>query len=103
MDHLNVIVAEEVRKYAGSGRGARLRLFALLDDEHQHYAVTAVHDPRAGRPMAVVVMAQVVGQYVVIEEDRTDKPLLDALLQRGLTREQIILAYNGEQTPEGIH
>jgi sulfur carrier protein ThiS len=37
---------------------------------------------------------------VIIEYDGTDKPLLDALLQRGIPREQIVLAYQGEPIPD---
>lgn len=48
----------------------------------------------------VVVLARVVGDKVVIEEDNTDKKLIDALRQRGIPREQIILAYAGEPIPD---
>lgn len=36
---------------------------------------------------------------IVIEEDMTDKKLVDALLQQGVPREQIVLGYNNEKTP----
>ena len=46
-------------------------------------------------------MARVVGDYVVIEEDSTDKPLVDALMMNGdVQREKIILAYQGEALPD---
>jgi hypothetical protein len=96
MDQHVDIVREEVRKYAGSGRGAGLRLFSLLDDEQQHYGVIAMDEPRTHRAAGVVVMARVVEEGVIIEEDRTDKPLVDALLQRGISRRRIMLAYAGE-------
>lgn len=48
----------------------------------------------------VVVLARVVGDKVVIEEDTTHKKLIDALLQRGIPRSQIILAYAGEPMPD---
>lgn len=101
MDRLAQITREEVRKYAGSGRGAGLSLFALLDDERQNYGVVAIDFPRAEENYAgVVVMARIVGDQIVIEEDATDKPLLDALLQQGIPRQQIILAYRGEPIPD---
>lgn len=46
------------------------------------------------------MIALLVGDKIIIEEDGTDKPLVDALLQRGVPRDQIILAYRGEQAPE---
>ena len=47
-----------------------------------------------------LTMARIVGNRVVIEEDMTDKKLVDALLQRGILRDQIILAYEGEPIPD---
>ena len=96
MDELIQIVKTEVRKYAGSGRGANIRLFPLLDDENQTYAVNAVDYPTRKEIAGVVVMARVANDTVIIEEDMTDKKLVDALLQRGVPREQIVLAYAGE-------
>lgn len=101
MDTLTQITREEVRKYAGiRGRGANIILFPLLDDERQTYAVNAVDYPTRDEGAMVVVMARIVGDKVVIEEDATDKKLVDALLQRGIPREQIVLAYAGEPIPD---
>jgi sulfur carrier protein ThiS len=47
-------------------------------------------------------MARIVADKIVIEADNMDKPLLDALLQRGIPREQILLAYNGDIIPEEL-
>jgi hypothetical protein len=99
MDGLREIVREEVRKYAGTGKGINLRLFPLLDDENQTYAVNAINYPDRDEFAFVVVLARIVGNKVVIEEDATDKHLIDALLQRGVPREQIVLAYDGEPEP----
>lgn len=46
------------------------------------------------------LIVQVLGDKVIIEEDKNSKMLLDALLQAGVPREQIILAYAGEPVPE---
>jgi hypothetical protein len=37
---------------------------------------------------------------IVIEMDDSNKPLVDALLQAGIPRSKIILAYAGEPVPE---
>ncbi|MDZ4766262.1 MAG: element excision factor XisI family protein [Chloroflexota bacterium] len=100
MDTFVQIVKEEVRKYAANGRGAGLRLFALLDDERRTYAVNAADHPVRKDVVGVMVMARIVGDVVVIEEDTTDKPLIDALLQRGIARDRIVLAYVGEPIPD---
>jgi hypothetical protein len=101
MDRLTEIVKEEVEKYAGMGEGIGVRLFPILDDERKVYTVNAVAHPAREEGYFVVVMARVVGKYVIVEEDVTDKPLLDALLQRGIPREVIVLAYQGEPEPVG--
>ncbi|MCL4256443.1 MAG: XisI protein [Anaerolineae bacterium] len=100
MDTLTQILKESVRAYAGNGRGANILLFPILDDDHQIYAVTAVDYPTRDDVALVMVLARVVGDVIVIEEDTTDKKLVDALLQRGISRQQIVLAYLGEPLPD---
>jgi XisI protein len=101
MAGLSEIVKDEVSWYAGSGRGAGIKLFRLLDDVNQTYAVTAILDPNPDNdPAGLVVLARIVGDVVVIEEDRTDRPLVDSLMHAGIPREKIILAYAGEPIPD---
>lgn len=90
---LTQILREEAAKYAGSGRGANVLLLPLLDDQHQTYAVNAVDYPKRDEWASVVVLARIIEDKIVIEEDAIDKKLIDALLQRGVPREQVILAY----------
>lgn len=100
LEDMKRILREEVRKYAGRGWGAGLRLFAILDDERDVYAVNAVGYPKHNSHNMVVVMARLLDDKIVIEVDNTNKWLIDALLQRGIQREQVILAHNGEPVPE---
>jgi len=100
MDELTKIVREEVRKYAAGGRGANILLFPILDDELKTYAVNAVDYPTRSDSAGVVVLARIVNNKIVIEEDATDKQLIHALMQRGISRDQIILAYAGEPIPD---
>ena len=92
------ITRREVERYVGHSDESNL--YFLADDEHLAYAVVDVpHIPRT-YSTEIVVMARVVGDTVVIDEDTTDKPLVDALIiNAGLPREKIILAYQGEATP----
>jgi hypothetical protein len=39
-------------------------------------------------------------EVVIVEVDNTDKPLVDALVQQGIPREQIVLVYAGETLPD---
>lgn len=94
------ILREEVRKYAGRGWGLGVRLLPLLDDENETYAVNAVDYPERKDYAVVVVLARLLNGKIVIEEDATNKKLVDALLQRGISRNDIILAYENEPVPE---
>lgn len=96
MDSLKQIVREEVSKYAGSGRGANTLLFPLLDDAHATYAVVGTDEAPRQYKALIAVFARLQDTLVIIEEDNTDKPLVDALEQRGVPRSQIVLAYLGE-------
>lgn len=93
------IVRREVDRYAGHSVGCKL--YAVLDDEHLTYGVICVPDDSMDRPAWVVVLAHVVGDSIVIDEDTTDNSLVDALMiNGGIPREKIILAYTGETLPE---
>jgi hypothetical protein len=100
METLEAIVREEIQWYAGDGVGANMLLFTIFDDKRLVYAVTSVDYPKRKSQAGVVVLARIWGDIVIIEEDATDRPLLDALLQRGVAREQIVLAYAGEPIPD---
>jgi hypothetical protein len=94
------IVQREVADYSGSGLNAWSHYFA--DVPNHVYSVVVVPTNRQSRKekAAVMVMARVVGDKVVIDEDITDRPLYKELMRAGIPREQIILAYAGEQPPE---
>lgn len=89
---------EEVEKYAGHSINAKL--YPIFDEKQQIYVVLSVGLDSKHQPARSVVMARIVGEYVVIEADTTDKPLFEALEDRGIPRSQIILAYAGEAKPD---
>lgn len=101
---LAAITHREVDLYAGDASSAKL--YPLLDDENQTYAVIVVPEDPKLKPEKmhtwVAFFARVVGDYVIIEEDTAlDKPLVDALMiNGGVPREKIILAYKGEKLPD---
>lgn len=101
MEQLTAILREEVLKY-GNSYGLNTVLFPLIDDERRTYAVNAVDYPTRKSKALVVVLARVVDNVIIVEEDNTDKKLVDALLQRGIDRKHIILAYNNESLPENV-
>jgi len=72
------LTRREVDLYAGFS--FTTKAYTIFDDEQRIYAAVSVpHLPRPW-PSRVIVMAQVVGDKVVIIEDITDKPLVNALM-----------------------
>lgn len=97
--HFAALIRHEVSLYAGETFEGRL--VANLDDNNKVYSVIAVPNYPREYPLEIVVMAQVIGDKVIIVEDRTDKPLVEALMVNAkIPREQIILEYAGEKLPE---
>ncbi|MAS37166.1 MAG: hypothetical protein CL610_24410 [Anaerolineaceae bacterium] len=92
------VVRHAVADYANATTFQASTFFSQ-DDEHDIYSVIVVPDLPRPFPARVVVMARIVGENIVIDEDTTDRPLYEALLRRGIPREKIILAYAGEQPP----
>jgi hypothetical protein len=94
-------LAEQVKRavFAYAGGGDNIKVFPLANDEQKVYAVNVIDTPVRKQPAGVVVIARVVEDKVIIEEDSTDKPLVDALIQSGIPRDHIILAYAGEALP----
>ena len=92
------ITRREVERYAGYSDESNL--YFLSDNEHHTYAVVDVpHFPRT-YSTEIVVLARVIGDTIIIDEDTTDKPLVDALMVNAhIPRAKIILAYQGEMIP----
>ncbi len=98
---LTELVRQQVADYA-KGQDWRGRSYFLENAQENIYAVTFV--PAPDHPQApkldVIILARVIGDRVVIDEDITDRPLYRELMRAGIPREQIVLAYAGEQPPE---
>lgn len=85
------VVKEVVFSYASGG--LNLRTYPLSNEDLQIYAVNVIDWPERHHPAAVVVLARIEGDQVIIEEDLTDRPLVEALVSAGVPREQITLKY----------
>jgi hypothetical protein len=94
MASLNEIVKQVVFSYATAG--LKLRTYALLNEAQGVYAINVIDWPERHRPAGVVVLARVEGEQVIIEEDLTGRPLVEALVNAGVPRERIVLKYAEE-------
>jgi hypothetical protein len=89
MASLASVVKEVVFSYASGG--LNLRTFALSNEEQGVYGVNVIDWPERRRPASVVVLARIEGEQIIIEEDSTDRPLVEALVMAGIPRERIVL------------
>ena len=88
---LKQILLEELEGYTGKG----LNDFASLtiNEEEQIYTIVDFATVRDKCLVGTVLVARLANDQVVIELDRHDKLLVDALKARGVPESQIILAY----------
>jgi hypothetical protein len=93
------IVQREVEDYASGGDWKAVS-YPVSDEKRQTYSVVVVPDRPRPFPARVVVMARVVDDRVIIDEDTTDRPLWQELVRAGIPRQQIICLYAGETVPE---
>lgn len=98
MDTLKRIVQKTMEGYAGEGLGGHAYLTTNRDNTV--FTVIDISEVHGKREVYTSLAVRLVGQNVVIEYDDNNKPLVDALVQAGIPRKQIILAYAGEPVPE---
>ncbi|MDZ4764201.1 MAG: element excision factor XisI family protein [Chloroflexota bacterium] len=99
MDTLENAIKDVIGWY-GSGGGLQNEAFTFFDDTQKAYSVNIINtSPRIHIPASIVVMAHIEGEYVVIDADNTDRPLVDKLVAAGVLRDKIIRGYAGERVP----
>lgn len=100
MGTLKEKVAEVVAGYAR--KVFRGHSYFTKNNDDTVLSVVIVTDFKGHHTSGVSVLVRVQDELVIIEQDQNDKPVVDALLEAGIPREQIILAYTGEPMPEVI-
>jgi hypothetical protein len=98
MDTTRMILIRELEKYAGKAFNG----YSYLDSnsEQTHFVITSVGYIRDSRVVNTAMIVQLTDDAIIIDRDIFDKPLVDALLEAGVPRHRIILAYAGESVPE---
>jgi hypothetical protein len=94
MDTLTSAVRIAMMGYARKGLNSQSYL-THNDDDTVFSMVTVTQQNTS----FVSLLVRVFGGTVIVEQDRNDKPLVDALIRAGIPRSQIILAYAGEPVP----
>ncbi|NJL56030.1 XisI protein [bacterium] len=94
---LKQIMLEELAKYTGEGLNDDAYLTS--NEVENIYTIVDIATIRDRRIISTVLVTRIVNQSIIIEVDRHDKPLVEALTARGVPENQIVLAYRGEALP----
>jgi hypothetical protein len=97
MDSLKQTVRQVVAGYAGKVINGYSYL--TQSEDASVFTVVVVTERHGKHHSGVSLIVVVSSDHVIVERDQTDKIVLDALLQVGIPREKIILAYAGEPVP----
>lgn len=76
--------------------------YMVKSADSQVYGVLDISIQNKQRHADASLIVRFENDLIIIELDMNSKPLVDALVQAGIPREQIILAYAGEPIPEGV-
>ncbi len=98
MATLKQIVLNVVSEYAKDGLNCTSYL--TQNDDGSLLTVVDIEDSPKVHDMDVSLVVRLLGEKIIIERDLNNKPAVDALIQAGISRKNIVLAYAGEAVPE---
>lgn len=93
-----MVVMRKMEKYAVEGLNGDSVLTASPDG--RFLTIVSIATVKGRRFTTASLIIHLEGNRVIIEHDINNKPLVDALVQAGIPRDQIILAYTGEVVPQ---
>jgi hypothetical protein len=98
MDRLSDTLRATLEAYTGEGLNGYNYLTENTDGTV--FTVVSVGQLPDKRIVDAGLIVRLVADRIIVERDINDKPLVDALLQAGIPRQQIVLAYAGEPVEE---
>ncbi len=98
MASLKEIVLEVMSGYAVKGLNGYSVLTSTPD--HRFLTIVSIANVKGQRLTTTSMIVHLEHNAVIIEHDINNKPLVDALVEAGVSRKKIILAYAGEPVPE---
>jgi hypothetical protein len=73
----------------------------LTSSADQHFfAIVSVANVKGQRFTTTSLIVHLENNAIIIEHDINNRPLVEALVEAGISRKQIILAYAGEPVPK---
>ena len=82
-----------------TGRGLNAESVLTTSDDGRLLTVVSIGQVRGETVVDTGLIVRLIGDIIVIDRDNNNKPLVDALVQAAVPREQIVLAYAGETIP----
>jgi len=98
MATLKQTVLKVVSEYAKDGLNCTSYL--TQNEDGSLLTVVDIEDSPNAHDMGVSLVVRIIGEKVIVERDMNNKPAIDALIQAGISRKNIVLAYAGEAIPE---
>ncbi len=98
VDTLVETVRTVIRSYATWGynnAGERRKLYYVENSEEQIFGVVDQYDP-GSKEATLILMARIVNEHVVIDEDKTSVSLIGELEKVGIPASQITLAWRSK-------
>jgi len=99
MSSIKEILQEVIAEYEGKALNGYSYL--TRNQAEDVFSVVSVGEFKGQRIVDMGLVVRLVDNTIIIERDANDKPLVDALLQAGVPRENIILAYGNESLKTG--
>lgn len=93
MAELKQTLLEVLQAYAGEALNGHMY---LTSNDEGVFTITSIANVRGEKIVETGIVARIEYEMIIIERDISNKPLVDALVQAGIAREQIVLAYIGE-------
>lgn len=100
MDTLEKILRAEMEKYAIQGLNDEA-YFAIAEPQ-KTYFIVGISEFDSARQVDTDIIVRLINDKIVIEKDMNSKPLVDALIDAGVPRDSIVLAYEGEEVPTQV-
>lgn len=92
------IITRLIRTYAGYRlSNEKIESEAIIDREHDHYEVMNVGWNGQQRIHGSVIHIDLRGGKIWIQHDGTNRPVAEELLEAGVPREDIVLAFHPEE------
>jgi XisI protein len=95
---LKEILLPVLESYAGVGLNGSSEM--TQDVDCSLFIIVATGYRKEVRFVFTALIVRILGDKIIIEEDRNSDPLYQALVDAGIPRENIVLAYAGEAVPD---